>query len=47
MWSNTGNDRFGGKNGQGFLFHYNGRFQKGVACCNGTTGNGDKMAIFD
>jgi len=23
---NTGNDRYRGKNGQGFLFHYNGRF---------------------
>ena len=22
----TGNDRYSGKNGQGFLFHYNGRF---------------------
>ena len=23
---NTGNDRYSGKNGQGFLFHWNGRF---------------------
>ena len=23
---NTGNDRYSGKNGQGFLFHYSGRF---------------------
>ena len=28
--SDTGNDRYSGKNGQGFLFHYSGRLLYGT-----------------
>ena len=33
---NTGNDRYSGKNGQGFLFQYSGRFQNSGRLLYGT-----------